>query len=429
MSPQDAAWAALSGLPCLEPGYDRTLERVLRRLTALAAAPPGTRLRVAVLGDSHVAADLWTGRLREVLRERFGDGGRGFLLFGRPWTGYWPAEAETGQTDGWRGSNALFLGVPGHEAPDRVFGLGGGALCTEGEGPEAWITLSAAGPWHGEVLFAMQPGGGLLEVRAGESEPVTLSTAAAAATLGRHPWALGGTATPALRVRALGGGRVCVLGATAERLRTGVVVDGLGLNGARLTNLAPWDPWTEPMLRGRGYHLVILSYGTNEAADPWLDLDAYARAAAASLRWVRQATPDADCLLVGPPPSGAVDGDPDAFQTRLLPLVRLQKDLSRAHGCAYFDTLAWTGGPAVFRDWLQDPAAVLDRLDGRFGLPTARALQSGGTVPALYQADRVHLTGEGYRLLGELVGDVLLRAWAAHLRGAALGALRSLLGR
>jgi len=183
------------------------------------------------------------------------------------------------------------------------------------------------------------------------------------------------------------------------------------------------------MLARRAYQLVVISYGTNEAIDEWLDLNSYERAASRALQRLRTLIPAADCLLVGPPPSAAYGDGPPRFQERLLPLVQLQKKLAKRHGCAYFDTLAWTGGPAVFGDWLGDPEAVLAQLDERLDVVAARSLRQRPEPVSLYQADHVHLTVEGYRILGDLVADALLRAWAAHLRGAALDALRALLGR
>ena len=428
-TPREAAWAALSGRPTLEPGAPDALARFLRRLTTLASAPEGTRLRVAHFGDSHIAADLWTGRLRTVLQERFGDGGRGFLLFGKPWAGYWPEGAETGATEGWEGSNALLVGVEGVETTG-VFGLGGGALCTVEVGPEAWITLSDPdGTDLGEVVFVTGPGGGTLELIVGDQAPRSIPTLADAPALGVQAWRMDGAGPRTLRVRSAGGGRVCVLGATMERPGTGIVYDALGLNGARLTHLTRWDPWVEPMLARRRYQLLVFSYGTNEAIDEWLDLPTYERAAGKALQRLRTLTPDADCLLLGPPPSGTPGSEPPRLQERLVALVGIQKALARRHGCAYFDTLAWTGGPVVFPDWIEDPAAVLVQLDERLDLATARSLRRRPEPTGLYQPDRIHLTVEGYRLLGDLVADALLRAWAAYLRGAAMDALRTLLGR
>ena len=50
----------------------------------LEAGAPET-LRITHLGDSHVAADMWTAGLRRGLQARFGDGGRGMVLAGRAW--------------------------------------------------------------------------------------------------------------------------------------------------------------------------------------------------------------------------------------------------------------------------------------------------------------------------------------------------------
>lgn len=427
-TPQDAAWAALSGRPVLESGGVRALARFFRRLTTLGAAPAGTRLRVAHFGDSHTAADFWTGQIRDALQERFGDGGRGFLMFGRPWEGYWPQGAETGATGGWTGSNALDISVRGQEG--GVYGLGGGALCADEAGPEAWIILSAQdGPRVGSVYYTKRPRGGILELTIGDQDPVLLSTAAETPSLGVHAWRLDKSAPKALRVRSGGSGPVCVLGADMERPQTGIVYDAMGLNGARMTHLREWDGWIGPMLRARDYHLVVVSYGTNEAVDEWLDLASYRSAADAVLGRVRSLTPGADCLLVGPPPSGDPMAPAPRFQERLLPLIALQKELARGHACAYFDTLAWTGGPPIFVDWLGDPEAVLTQLDERFGLSTARRLRARPVPAALFLADRIHLTVEGYKVLGDLVADALLRTWSAHLRGAAAEALRGLLGR
>src|SRR5262249_10270801 len=42
-------------------------------------------VRILHYGDSHTAADEWTGDLRSRFQEKFGDGGSGYSLAGRPW--------------------------------------------------------------------------------------------------------------------------------------------------------------------------------------------------------------------------------------------------------------------------------------------------------------------------------------------------------
>src|SRR5581483_7139197 len=70
-------------------------------------------------GDSHTAADEWTGDLRSRFQERFGDGGSGFSLAGRPWNSYRRMDVRSGSTRGWHTD-----GLVGR-AGDGVYGLGG----------------------------------------------------------------------------------------------------------------------------------------------------------------------------------------------------------------------------------------------------------------------------------------------------------------
>ena len=68
-------------------------------------------------------------------------------------------------------------------------------------------------------------------------------------------------------------------------------------------------------------------------------------------------------------------------------LRQAQRSLAAEHGCAFFDTMAWQGGPGAVDRWL-----VSD--------------------PPLERDDRIHFTERGYRRLG--IG--LLRAIGRNLR-------------
>src|SRR5579862_2082980 len=76
-------------------------------------------LRALHYGDSHVAADEWTGDLRERLQMTFGDGGSGYSLAGRPWNSYRRFDVKSGSTRGWHSD-----GLVGRMG-DGIYGLGG----------------------------------------------------------------------------------------------------------------------------------------------------------------------------------------------------------------------------------------------------------------------------------------------------------------
>ena len=106
-----------------------------------------------------------------------------------------------------------------------------------------------------------------------------------------------------------GGGALDLFGVVLERVRPGVIVDSLGVVGRRLGSLRSWD-WSVigEQLATRDPRLVVLQYGTNEADDPDLDLEAIARYYDETILRIRAAAPTASILILGPPDMGAREG-------------------------------------------------------------------------------------------------------------------------
>ena len=106
-----------------------------------------------------------------------------------------------------------------------------------------------------------------------------------------------------------GGGALDLFGVVLERVRPGVIVDSLGVVGRRLGSLRSWD-WSVigEQLASRDPRLVVLQYGTNEADDPDLDLEAMARYFDETVLRIRAAAPTAAILIVGPPDMATREG-------------------------------------------------------------------------------------------------------------------------
>ncbi|MCB9542011.1 MAG: hypothetical protein H6703_06155 [Myxococcales bacterium] len=351
------------------------LTRTFAALRVLEGRTAAGTVRVTHFGDSHVAADLWTGPMRAALQARFGDGGRGFVLAGRPWSSYFQQHMQ-GDADGdWR-VDGLRGGLD-----DGWFGPGGCSMASAD--PRAAIRLaipqkSPAGrgaAWI-ELYHLRQPGGGCLEVRHGDRPLGRVSTRGPwiEAAFARFPLPPGGAP---ISVHPLAGGETRLLGLDLAG-GNGLVYDALGINGARITRLLQHDPQGFTELLGHlRPALVVLSYGTNELFDRDLDLAAYEADLDRAIQRVRAAAPTADCLITGPP-DFARQGAPIDHVTAI------QRALAEAHGCAFWDARAAMGGPGSIHAW---------RRAGRA------------------QADRVHLTRDGYRALGELMVEALLAAY------------------
>jgi lysophospholipase L1-like esterase len=376
----------LAAAPAIEDPDGRALHHFYRALTQTLARAPHPDGRAAVTrivhyGDSHVAADLLTGALRSHFQRDFADAGAGFLLAGKPWPWYRREGIAGGSSAGWQVDGVKQAAL----AEDGRLGLAGVSLTTDRAGERMWLT--AAGERF-ELYLLKQPGGGAVEVWLdGVRRHLRVSLAAPHP----EPAYLALVAAPGIphtiELRTLAPGLVRVFGVVAERDRAGVVYDALGVNGARASRPLAWD-WplfTDQMAR-RDPDLIVIAYGTNEVSDADLDFGEYRRNFAALLHRLREAAPRASLLVIAPPDRAARSGRRWRTIQALPELVKIQRQAALAAGAAFWDLFQAMGGPGAINRW-------------------------AAQAPPLAQADRVHLTRDGYRLVADALYHELLRGY------------------
>jgi lysophospholipase L1-like esterase len=346
--------------------------------------------RIVVYGASHVAGDYATGTLRRLLQGRFGDAGHGFILPAHPWPHYrhndvtiesnqrrWTAERiRAGSTD---------VGT---------YGLAGVSMNTSSAGAFGRVSTGAHNASAFELYFWRQPEGGTLEVRIDDQVVGRIRTRAPEPgpdyAMFHAP-----DAPHTFEVRAIGDGPVTLFGVSMEREVPGVVLDTLGINGARAANQLKWDePLWREHLRRRAPDLVVLAYGTNESGDDDHPIEAYEAELREVIGRVHAAVPNASCMLVGPSDRPQVmRGNVFAERPRTSQIVETQRRVGRELGCAFFDLVAFGGGPMHMVDWVS--------LD-----------------PAWAQRDYVHFTIRGYLRLGEVLDEAILSDYPSWLSTA-----------
>ena len=77
------------------------LAAFFEQLHQLEIDPKSQLVRVIQFGDSHTAADVFTGALRTLFQSKFGDGGAGFSFAGYPFAGYRIHGTHRAQSTGW----------------------------------------------------------------------------------------------------------------------------------------------------------------------------------------------------------------------------------------------------------------------------------------------------------------------------------------
>lgn len=347
-------------------------EQIYRMNSAQTLMP----VHIIHFGDSHTAADVLTGGLRDHFRERFGDGGSGFSLAGHPFLGYRRFDAHGGGTTGWES-------VGGRSgAGDGLFGLGGVGIVTWRAGQS--VFLNAECDWL-EIHYLQQPGGGRLALYDNDEQLEDLSTdGELSAGFVRYKT---GPGTHRFRLRTLDSRPVRLFGWVADR-ETGVTYEALGLNGAESSLILKWDPaMLATYLQRRNPGLIVLAYGTNEATDPFWTHEDYQAMFTRLLQRLRQDAPTASILVLGPA---------DRWQRyqgkwRLVPgidrIVTAEQNACREAGCAFWDTRERMGGAGAMKQWV---------------------------YAGLGQGDHVHFTDAGYRRLADTLFADLMQQYEVY---------------
>ncbi len=361
-----------------------------------ASQAPSRTVRVLQFGDSHTAADIFTGEMRTQFQQQFGDGGLGFQFAGHPFPGYHLAGSVRTQSAGWvtEGNRFTALG-------DGDLGLGG--LSIETSSPGQSITLQTSCD-RLQLHYLRRPGGGRLQftdngtpisvvatagddgdpsAAADSNTAADTSTASRAGTFsyactaGVHEFAF----------TTLDSAPVKLLGLVTEQ--PGVTYECLGINGAIAPLILRWNQalFTD-YLRLREPDLIVLAYGTNEAGVSAEHLAEYPAALAKILSTLHRAAPQASVLLLGPADRAVAFGRGRHMAWHSMQgtsrIIEMQQAACQTHGCAFWDARRRMGGFGSMPQWVAAGWA---------------------------QPDRTHLTGTGYRALADALYADLIRAY------------------
>ncbi|MBX2814141.1 MAG: hypothetical protein KTR25_20195 [Myxococcales bacterium] len=408
--PQLDRYAELLGLmasplerPCLRPRRSRRRERspvtgkscerlsMSRFFERLRKIESGTHenlvARVVHFGDSLIASDKISDMVRKRLQERFGSGGKGFLMAKRL------NQLQKGQRSG-RGSDGWELDImtaPIHRLDDRHFGFSGASF-TAKKRREMLLFEPIGASRFVDIFYLSQPKGGRLTLLADDVAVGRLNTKSANVQAQVEHFVLPET-TKKLELRSESA-NVRLYGMSLEAKRAGIVWTTLGLPGATS------DVWLRPnkeefvrLLSRHRPHLAVFMLGGNDGlmlSKKKTTLRAIEKSTRRLVGRVREAYPRMDCLLVSPLEAVRAKGG----GRRLIPkpevpkVIEIQRRVARKEGCAFWDMYTSMGGKGSLKKWVK-----------------AR----------LMLADFIHPKSRGSNLLGEIMAEAIMTAYDEHI--------------
>ena len=365
------------------------------------------RLTILQLGDSHTAADFFTGRVRDRLQQAFGAGGEAILAPGRPHIGVRSALFSTEATGDW--SYETFQHSDDRK---RVHISGYNAVARHASATLTFKSRNDRTYDDAEVSFLEQPNGGKAEVlldgqQVGEVD--LDGDANREVTFDARP--KNGQGFRELQVRTTSDAPVAVTDVEVEREGDGVSFLSIGYPGATVQTVERLDNGNlAEDVRRLAPDVIVLAFGTSEGFNDNLDIGAYISQYEQLIRRLQALRPGIKIVMVGPADAarpagqrhcegvGQNCGAGATVQTasmessgkcrfpippKLNTVREAQRKLAAKVGAAFWDWSTVQGGVCGAQVW-------------------------AAANPPLMAHDYVHMTLEGYKQSADRFADFLI---------------------
>jgi lysophospholipase L1-like esterase len=381
----------------------RALDSFYRQLRATALGEAERPARLSQFGDSLIAGDAFTGELRRLLQDQFGEGGFGYIHVGKASRFIGTRHLTVQTSEEWK----RYTVIDSNGAGTR-FGFAGAAFEPDGR-PRLGVFP------HGEGTARSYDRVGLLLYRGrdhrvrvsidGEGRNVDLSGPSDTNVL--H-WIDAEPGVHDLRIAGFSPGNI-YYGVVLEHAGPGVVVDNLGMASSRAPRLTLIDreQW-QAQIRKRAPDVVSFAYGVNTAGEQrasqsWLEdyRDQYETV----LRRARGASSEVDCLVLSLLTRAGRNNGTITTYPSVEPLVRTQREAARSSECAFWNTHEAFGGADGARQWYNNRPRLLG---SDFAHPTMAGYKK---LANLFYASLI----EGFRRYLE---ERIRRTRLPHLRGS-----------
>ncbi len=341
------------------------------------------------IGDSHTAADFFTGRVRDDLEDRYGQGGV-LLPPGVPQAGVRSNVFAIEATAGWNYERIR------SSSPRGRFWLSG--YTAEANAAGERIDFNANHPITFTAIdlsFLTATGGGTVDVLLDGEVIDTFNLDGADDTpLIKRLIPVAGTAVfETLTIRTDDDNPVTLTGVTVHQDRSGVSYLSVGFPGATANILLDIAPETfADDLKRIAPDMVVLAFGTNEGFDDNLNIDRYKTAYQSILQEITDDDPNAQIVVVLPP-LGSHEGrctgsdcGPTGYECWNIPPNLLAVRQAQREVAEMFEATVW--------DWAS-------------ALPTPCEIERSTQVVDYYGPDRIHLTVTGYQHSGDAFAEFL----------------------
>lgn len=352
---------SIAGIEDFGDPNSNKLKQKARQLEAHSQDESTETLIITQLGDSHSAADFFTGKIRNLMQAHFGNAGIGWV----------PPMTISGQYHTavkWEDKNWQLTSSRNKKAD---FPLGGFIASSETESSLLKLIPTVAFDSDQKWLVKFWTKGAKtsrLFIESPDHEKHAI-----AFTQSPNKWfaTMLSTTLPmtliAQKEVELGGFWL------QKKNKSGVILSSIATNGAQLSILDKWSPIWKTQLQAMQSDLIILEFGTNEAFNDVFSEESYRAYLVKAIKELRTYSPSAAILLLSPPDTFAKKDSSlscdERYPAHFNLVKQIQLDVAQSEKTLYWDWQKAMGGSCTIDKW---------------------------AVQKLAQKDFVHLTRAGY---------------------------------
>ncbi len=308
---------------------------------ALSEASERT-VRIAMLGDSYIEGDIFSQNLRDLLQQRYGGCGVGFMAMHSDFPGF---RRSVRQSDsGWtmrdirnfgRSDTLRTLANCYAKASESATAVFEGTKIFEGTKSWERSRFMFIAPDSGTVCMTVADGAEQSFRIAPSPDVQTLEVSGA---------------TTKLSIKSDVHG-IVALGAWLDSPR-GVQVDCMSVRGNSGMGLSGLNRTLSTQMSAQvSYDMIILEFGMNAISAEQTEYNGYAAAMEKSVATIRACYPDADILILGVGDRGTKKGASVESLPAVAAMTQAQRKLAAKTGCLFWDICAAMGGNGAIAEW------------------------------------------------------------------------------
>jgi lysophospholipase L1-like esterase len=366
--------------------------------------PPKSLSGLAILqiGDSHTAADYFTGEVRRILQERFGDGGPGYLVVGTPHPGIRHSLIKSSLSAGWTYATLQKSNGSG------PFSLTGFTAATSAPHETVSLTAETEAPYGLiEISTRTGPGRGAIEVAL--DNIVCAEKHLASDNDERIVWRIFPSQChkrefKALTITTRDNGAVTLDAIGLFEKPAGLTYSNIGFPGATIDIINKFEPaiLTQELKR-LAPQIVVLAFGTNEGFKDDIDVEDYRAHFNDAVARIRAALPSVKLVMILPPDAARLTAhcEPEAAAKATCE----SNPEPPATGVADKEVCAWRRPPQLdrIRDVQREIAQHMQipTWDWSKLMPADCGAHIWWSERHFMARDHIHFTQDGYRFSAE----------------------------